>query len=278
MLFKYNIDEIYNEYLKEERKNKNKKKNEINNRVYVCWDLHWAETYSWDSEKLSPKKWKESKVLNKNDILIILWDFGFFFTRPHSQESREKIAKLLKDVPTTIAFVPGNHENYDFIFGLPTEIKWWGEVFVYEHPDTKEKIYALKRGEVYNIEWHKILAIWGALSIDKAAREEDKTWWALEYLTEEEKKRTVENIRKHKWIFDYILSHTPPIWTYYFFLENWYYDNPKLRDEVAIFLQHIYDKYKLQFKVWYAGHLHIDKCILDWKFCCLYNHPPIRLK
>ena len=186
--------------------------------------------YEKDAKKLSPNIWKEAKTLTKNDVLIVLGDFWYIWHTLWTNKEQEEKLDLLAGLNYTMAVVPWNHENYNEIFWLPEITKWWNKVWELKRENWS--IYFLKRWEVYNINWKTILAIWWALSIDKAWRIEDKSWWMLEYLTEKEQERTIENIKKYKWKFDYILTHTCPESLIKEFV---WYENYSIafRDEVA---------------------------------------------
>ena len=242
-------------------------------RLFVCWDIHWYKIWTWDAEKLSKEVWYQARRLSKDDVLVILWDFWHLWYTLGTNKEQEYNLDLLADLNYTIAVVPWNHENYNEIFWLPEIEKWWARVW--ELKRETGSIYFLKRWEVYNINWRKILAIWGALSIDRTWRIEEKTWWMLEYLTEKEKETAIENVKKHK-KFDYILTHTCPQSLISYFL--WYEDcSAKMTDDVAIFLEYIWKELKLGFKQWHFWHLHKDKCTDDKKFCCHYKGVPIEL-
>jgi len=243
------------------------------NKIFVCWDIHWHQIWTWDARKISKKIWTSSRRLTKDDVLVILWDFWHLWYTLWTNKSQEYNLDLLAGLNYTIAVVPWNHENYNEIFWLSETDKWWAKVW--ELKRKTGSIYFLQRWEVYNINWRKILAIGGAKSTDKTMRKEDKDWWQLEYLTEAEKNKTIENIKKHK-RFDYIFSHTCPKSLIPYFL--WNKDcSLKMNDEVAIFLEYIWKELNPEFNQRYFGHLHIDKCTDNNKFCCHYNNIPKEL-
>jgi len=81
--------------------------------VYLCGDLHGY----MDINKLSSKMWPEGHALSKNDILIVLGDFGLFCRG----RGDEWWLKWLDNKPWTTWFIPGNHENYDILDKFPIE-------------------------------------------------------------------------------------------------------------------------------------------------------------
>ena len=192
------------------------------------------------------------------------------------KEQRKNLDKLA-GMNYTIAVVPWNHENYTEIFNLPETEKWWNKVW--ELKRKTGSIYFLKRGEVYQINWRTIFAIWWALSIDKARRKENIDWWKLEYLTDQEIKKVLENTEKYKekWV-DYILTHTCPISIARKIVDYW--NEWKLRDEVSDLLEIVYKSW-IKFKQRHFGHFHKDITIYDdnneAKFFCHYNTKPMKL-
>jgi len=191
---------------------------------------------------------------------------------------QRKTLDKLASLNYTIAVVPWNHENYNEIFSLPEIEKWWAKVW--ELKRKTGSIYFLKRWEVYQINWKTIFAIWWALSIDKAWREEEKSWWMLEYLCDKEIKKVLENTEKYKakWV-DYILTHTCPISIARKLVNYW--NEWKLRDEVSDLLEMIIYKSWINFKQWHFWHFHKDIVIYDEnneaKFFCHYNNKPMKL-
>ena len=179
----------------------------------------------------------------------------------------------------TIAVVPWNHENYNAIFSLPEEEKWWNKVWALKR--NTRTIYFLKRWEVYNINWKRIFSIWWALSIDKAWRTEEKDWWMLEYLTNKEINNALDNAKKYK-EFDYVLSHTCPISIAKKILQSKNdLASPKLEDKVSFFLEKIYKEIWIKFKQWHFWHFHTDTVVYEnneAKFFCHYKKAPYELE
>ena len=215
-------------------------------RIFVVGDIHG------NPKIISNSKWVEGKELTENDIVIFLGDFGLFWDNPPTKEEEYWLQWLAKK-PYQVAFIDGNHENFDLIQQLPEVEKFGGKVGVYK---TKEgEIYHLKRGEVYTINNKKILTIGGALSIDKMYRSEGFSWWPQEYLSYKEENNTFDNLDKHNWKVDYVLTHTCP----YDIIEH-FLDNPssqKFDDKVSKFLLEIDNR--LEFDEWHFGHFHNDR-------------------
>ena len=94
--------------------------------------------------------------------MIVLRDFGLFWDNaPNEIAARNRIGNL----PFTVLFIDGNHENFNMLFKLPVAKKYGGTVGV-----GGENLFWLKRGEIYDINGLNIFTFGGALSVDKHMR------------------------------------------------------------------------------------------------------------
>jgi hypothetical protein len=154
----------------------------------------------------------------------------------------------------------GNHENYNRILKCPLVDIGIGNL-VYQVWD--EDIYYLQRGKIYNIDGKKILALGGALSVDKLWRTEDISWWPQEYWSFQESKDCLDLIEKDN-DFDYICAHTGPNKINQIVFASMFdasHGGDKFRDSVALF-QDIVDE-KTKCKAWLMGHFHEDQYYTD---------------
>ena len=258
----------------------------------ICGDIHLPI----DIHKLSMKKWKEQKELNENDVLINVGDFGgIWYNEGHPKYKKDKYwLDWIGSKRYTFAFLDGNHENHDLLNELPIINKWGGKVGVIK---TKNKdIFYLKRGEVYTINNKTYFVMGGASSNDQGNRVEGKNWWAGETLSEADIKNAHDNLKKHNYKVDVILSHTCPrvfanelvqmassksIYS----IGNDYMDRAmsKFEDPTPLILQEFY--LKVEFNQWHFGHWHLDliKKFYDWEskktniFACHYKNKPYML-
>jgi len=152
--------------------------------IYITGDLHGY----WD------KRETFIRGLSENDILIVLGDFGWNWTPDNLR---------LYKVRCTTLFVDGNHENFDVLNNLPTEQMFGGTVGV-----LKDRVYHLKRGEMYTIKGKKFFCFGGALSIDKDYRIPGKSWWREEQPSREEFNHALATLDNNNWTFDYLITHT----------------------------------------------------------------------
>ncbi len=123
----------------------------------------------------------------------------------------------------------------------------------------------MKRGEVYEIENKKFFTFGGAYSIDKAWRTEHYTWWKQELPDPEEYNNAANNLEKHNYTIDYIITHTCP--------QRIVHQMGKFNDiheaELTGYLDWIFEK--ATFKRWYFGHWHIDKSFCDDRIIACYE-------
>lgn len=87
-------------------------------RIFVTGDCH-AEYH-----KFSSKQFPESRDLTKDDYMIICGDFGYW----DQSEEQNYWMDWLNDLPFSVLWIDGNHENYDLLARIPVE-KWKGTVY-----------------------------------------------------------------------------------------------------------------------------------------------------
>lgn len=197
-----------------------------------------------------------------NDLLLITGDFGYAFT---DDIYERKFRKYMAELPFTIAFVDGNHENFDVLESFPVEEWNGGKVHVLEKDANGiPKIIHLMRGQVFEINGKTIFTFGGAYSRDKWMRREGESWWPQEMPTDEEKVEAIKNLEKHGNKVDFILTHAAPEYIMMF-------SYPDHDDEKPLnnFLQWV--KENVQYKHWYFGHLHLDRDYLDNITCCMHS-------
>ena len=210
---------------------------------------------------------RSEKKLNRDDYLIICGDCGVVWDK----ETLDDSIDLYQSFGTNILFVDGNHENFDLLNFYPV-IEWNGGL-VHKIADG---IYHLMRGQVFEICGKKILTLGGANSIDVDFRQEHTYWWKDEEFSENNIKIALKNLKKHKNIVDFVISHSPTDEIIdlikKFYGENnkaipYYLKNKLERTKTSENLQTIASKIK--FKEWICGHLHLDK--KGQKYRVIYN-------
>ena len=187
---------------------------------------------------------------------VILGDGGFLWPGNAGKDLYNN--KILGRRPFPVLCVPGNHEPFYGRSDLPLVDIGIGET-VYRICE-KPFIAYLRRGTVYTIEGLKFLVLGGALSIDKAYRKPNISWWEQEYWTEQEKEALLQLLDRDT-TFDYVLSHTGPGRINKTLFENGWPNFKKFRDEVAILNDFVDSKIKC--REWWCGHWHRDVYFFD---------------
>lgn len=134
------------------------------------------------------------KNLKDSDILIVLGDFSYTWN-----------ATTLKlwNKPFITLCVDGNHDNFDYLKACPTV-----EMFGSKVQKIKENTYRLITGNMYTIEEKKFFVFGGALSIDKAYRIPNVSWWAEELPTMNDYNKAIATLEAYDYSFDFFLAHT----------------------------------------------------------------------
>ncbi|MDE7452983.1 MAG: metallophosphoesterase [Clostridia bacterium] len=189
--------------------------------------------------------------LTKEDYVIIAGDFGGVW------DSRTLAADLkhYTELPFTVLFVDGNHENFDLLNTFPVE-EWHGGKVQKIKPD----IIHLMRGQIFEIEGKTFFTFGGATSVDRFMRREGISWWKQELPTFEELDEGVANLKKRNGRVDYVITHS---------CSERALNYPAIKNSASLklncpesqMLSYIEDN--AEFKHWYFGHFHIDAKLGD---------------
>lgn len=209
--------------------------------IYVTGDTHGLHNYY----KLRVFA-KEHPQLTKNDYVIIAGDFGGVWDKATLDEDLEPFT----DLPFTVLFVDGNHENFDLLNAYPVEIWQGGKVH-----KIKPDIIHLMRGQIFEIEGRTIFTFGGATSIDREHREEGISWWKQELPTYEELDEGIANLKRYNNSVDYIITHACSERAFHYPAVRLSCYN-KCRCPELQMLSYIEEN--AVFKHWYFGHFHID--------------------
>lgn len=219
------------------------------NRLWDTGDIH----NDTDVRRLAYHN-RQNKDMDKSDIIFVNGDFGF----PWDGSNTDKywFKWMDKEYRGTVAFVDGNHCNFDLLYQYPIIEKWGGKVH-----KLNDSVFHLIRGEIYNIYGNTFFTFGGAHSVDKQYRIEGKSWWSQEVPTREEENYALDNLEKAGNKVDYILTHEAPL-----YIKGL---NSTAEESVRRFLMHI--QQTVDYKHWYFGHHHIDKEYPEIKATCLYT-------
>jgi len=208
--------------------------------IYLLSDLHGDKDFA---ELLN-----YINTATSNDLLILLGDICLNFE--NTEENRE-FTKFFLSIKKNIAFIDGNHENFEYLNSFPDE-EWNGGTV----RRLTKNIVQLKRGNVYTIENKTFFTFGGCKSSDKW--KEMGLWYYGEEPSKSELDIAYENLKKHNHCIDYILTHkyeqTPGFGTICHDLQqlNYFIDN------------------NVKFKKWYAGHWHRNM-LVDEKHIIVYD-------
>lgn len=254
-------------------------------KIFVTGDTHR------EFRKLNTTRFPQQRNLDKEDYVIICGDFGLVWDiireerKPweeeepvplsEKKESREEAWWLdwLEQLPFTVLFVDGNHENFDRLYQYPIEEWHGGKVH-----KIRPSVIHLMRGQVFKLAGKKIFTFGGAASHDISDgilevtdpdikqkikdlegrgalfRINHVSWWKEEMPSEAEMEEGLENLAKHGNKVDYIISHCCPGQVQPLIDERLDEQNE---------LTDYFDSVRLgvEYEKWYFGHYHLDKTV-----------------
>lgn len=208
--------------------------------IYVTGDTHGR------AARLSRESMPFADSWGKNDTLIICGDFGFLM---NGAKREEMFLRELSFRPYTICFIDGNRENFSLLDGLKV-VKWHGGNAHRLRPN----VIHLMRGQVYELEGHRIFTMGGGCSIDRERRDRDVDWWPQEMPSDEEYAEARRNLEACGMAVDYVISHAAPQSV----MDEIYLPNPEEKP-LNDFLDWVLGGVK--YSRWYFGHLHVDAAL-----------------
>ena len=241
--------------------------------VFATGDCHG------NFERFKPEYFPEQAQMTKEDVMICTGDFGGVWFG----DSRDDAAlDWQESLPFTLAFVCGNHENFDALERYPME-EWHGGKVHRIRPH----VLHLMRGQIFQIEGYSFFTMGGASShdIEDGILEPDApdferrllilqrdpraryridhiSWWTRELPSEAEYTEAWNNLDKVGWAVDYIITHCAP--TSIVRRLDPHYETDRLTD----FLQEVYDRARYHY--WLFGHYHDNRAI-DGKHILLWE-------
>ena len=247
--------------------------------IFVTGDCHG------NFERFKPEYFPEQAQMTKRDIVICAGDFGGVWFG----DGRDEAAlDWLESLPFTLAFVCGNHENYDALERYP--VKDWHGGKVHR---IRSHVLHLMRGQLYEISGKRIFTMGGASSHDiqdgilepddpnferklrqlNAAgalfRVDHHSWWKEELPSVDEYETARKTLNQAGWDVDYIITHCCPSSVQDTFSRGFYQ-----RDALTDFFDEIRERCRFQY--WFFGHYH-ENMVVEKEFVMLYNQI-IRLK
>lgn len=240
--------------------------------IFVTGDTHG------DFSRFTKERFEEQAKMTKDDYVIICGDFGSVW---NGSAAESKMLDWLEDLPFSVLWVDGNHENYDMLKKIPIE-EWHGGKVQRVRPH----VLHLMRGQLFEIEGLTFFTMGGAASHDiqdgildprDPFYEEDYacmsrsnlmfrvlgiSWWPEELPDDQEYREAWETLEKVGWEVDYVISHCAPSGIVK--LLGSFLETNKLTD----FFDEI--SKKLSFQYWLFGHYH-ENCSIGQNYVLLYQ-------
>lgn len=193
--------------------------------IYLLSDIHGDKDFKGLKDYL--------KIATDEDLLIILGDTGLMYAE---REDYREFTEFFLSIDKNIAFIDGNHENFDYLYSFPREDWNGGKI----HRLTKNIVH-LERGNIFTLQGKTFFVLGGCKSSDKW--KELGLWYPQESPTDTEIHFAKENLLKHGCKVDYILTHR--------------YEKTN-EDPEALTLEGVrnYIDKNVEFIHWYAGHWH----------------------
>ena len=216
--------------------------------IYVTGDCHG------NFRRFQSDCFPEQANMTKNDTVIITGDFGgVWFGDSRDDETLDWLERL----PFTLAFVCGNHENYDALERYPVE-EWHGGKVHRVRPH----VLHLMRSQIFELEGSRFFTMGGAKSHDTDHRINHLSWWQQELPSDEEYCEALQNLDRCGWQVDYIITHCAP--TSIAHMESRRNEADRLTD----FLQDVQER--TDFRYWLFGHYH-NNCMIDTRHILLWE-------
>lgn len=206
--------------------------------IYLLSDIHGDMNFNGLKEYI--------QTAGEDDLLIVLGDIGLMYAE---REDYKEFTEFFLSIDKNIAFLDGNHENFDFIESFPEEDWNGGKVH-----RLSESIVHLKRGNVFTLEDKTFFVMGGCKSSQKW--KDMGLWYEREEPSNEEIAFAIENLKNHGNKVDFVLTHK--------------YEKPK--ENPAPKTLEALTKYideNIDFSHWYAGHWHQTE--LNRRHSTVYN-------
>lgn len=245
--------------------------------IYLTGDIHG----DIDLKKLNMRNFPEQKELTRNDVLIILGDFGL---NNKSIKKEKHYLDWINSRNYTTLFVDGNHEEFPVLNSYPVV-----EVFGAKCHQLCDNVYHLMRGEIYHIDGKTFFVMGGAeshsgklITMEEFKKNRKKytvlndnyelasvigrDWFKEEMPSEEELQYGLNNLKAYDNKVNYILSHSASNRVESCFNRP----SPKMMQG-----WHLCDYFDLlessiDYDKWFFGHYHRDEKV-DEKHQCLYQ-------
>ncbi len=174
-----------------------------------------------------------AKTAKEGDTLLILGDLELAF---RDTEENRRFTEFFLSLTCEIAFIDGNHENFDYLYAFPQE-EWNGGRVHRLSPH----IVHLMRGYIFRIQGRTFFTMGGCKSTQKWV--DSGLWWPQEVPDEEEIARAYKVLAANNHKVDYVLTHKYRI--------DSHKVPPMTLEGLSVFLEE-----QVEYKHWYSGHWH----------------------
>lgn len=153
-----------------------------------------------DIGKLTTKRFPFQKELTKDDVLVVLGDWGAIW---YGNQKDNYMLKWWEDKPWTTFVVLGNHCNYDAIEKLSLDTAFGAPV-----RRVSNSVVIAETGNIYTICGKKCLVLNGADSHDMWCRKAGLNWWRQESITQDAANKALISLAQNNDEIDYFFTHT----------------------------------------------------------------------
>lgn len=218
--------------------------------VYVTGDTHGD---------FSRFQSRAARRLNKNDMLIVLGDFGFLWD---GSKEEQRLLKRLGKLKYPVLFLDGPHENYDLLKQYPVTEWNGGRVQIIDG-----NLMHLMRGQVFTIDNETYFVCGGGEDPDIDLRK----YWEEAMPSAEEMLAGRQCLKDHSNKVDYILTHEPSGKARGFM--GMKAANLARLNGINAYLNLIEDA--VEYKHWFFGSLHLDKPLSKRHLSVFQNIVPV---
>ncbi len=218
--------------------------------IYATGDMHG------DYRIFSQKSFK---ALKEGDTLIVCGDFGFIW---NGDLKEKKILDKLAKKKYNICFVDGTHENFDLLSKYPVINFAGGKAH-----KIRDNIMHLMRGQIFEIEGETVFTMGGGENPDIDLKQGNEGWSNDEIPSRDEMREGANNLEKHKFKVDYIITHEPAQK-----IKNFL----KLKDNEALLVSGLNAYFQelstsCDYTRWFFGSLHEDKFVSSSQIAVFRN-------
>ena len=216
--------------------------------IYVTGDTHGSHDFG----KLRRFAAKHPR-LTKEDYLIVSGDFGGVWY----EKTLDEDLKPYEELPFTVLFVDGNHENFDLLNSFPVETWHGGKIH-----RIRPHILHLMRGQIFEIEGKTFFTFGGGTSIDKYMRREGVSWWRQEVPSYAEFDEAVTNLSRCGHRVNYVITHSCDEKSLYTPLLSTVSKSMTVYPDNVMLMEF---ERTIEYDHWYFGHYHLDGYVSDRK-------------